>query len=168
MPSIQLYEFSIPGFVSQRQWCVYIIVGKHKITGFKNLYVGKVGDNRDGCNTIITRIGNHLSHNKVHSQFRNKIGNTTEFDYKIHFATFGEYIESSKENRDKVNQLERELNRIVQTKISDLENMVLKNPYAGKGYLSAQEKEYRKLLLTPADVDIITKLADIAIGFSVI
>jgi len=160
MPSTQLYEFSIPGFVSQRQWCVYIIVGSHKLTGVKNIYVGKVGDNRDGCNTIITRIGNHLSHNKVHSQFRNKIGDTTEYNYKIHFATFGEYIESNKESRDKINQLERVLNKIVQTKIIGFKNMDLKNPLAGKGYLSIQEKEYRKGLLSQNDVDIITKLAD--------
>ncbi|HMI79003.1 MAG TPA: hypothetical protein VK484_09415 [Ferruginibacter sp.] len=159
MPSTQLYEFSIPGFVSQRQWCVYIIVGTHQVTRYRNVYVGKVGDNRDGCNSIITRIGNHLSHNKVHSQLRNKIGNTADFDYKVHFATFGEYVESNKEFKDKINHLERQLNIIVQSKITGLIDIKLENPYKGKGYLSVFERQYRQTLVNQSEIDILTDMA---------
>ncbi len=49
MKTSRLFEFTIPGFASQRQWCVYIVIATLSKTSIKSVYVGKVGDNRDGC-----------------------------------------------------------------------------------------------------------------------
>lgn len=68
-----IFQFEVPGFSTTQEWAVYIIVVKPLFSDEKFFYVGKVGDNRDGCNPIISRIGNHFSHNKIHSQMRNKL-----------------------------------------------------------------------------------------------
>jgi hypothetical protein len=55
----------------KREYVVYVVIEKDK-NNIK-LYVGKTGDNREGCNPLISRCGNHFSYNKIHSQVRNKI-----------------------------------------------------------------------------------------------
>jgi hypothetical protein len=151
MKSTQVFEFSIPSFVTQRQWCVYLIVATNITSKTKEIYVGKVGDNREGCNPIISRIGNHFSHNTIHSQFRNQLEVTTDFDYKIYFATFGQYIQSNKAEKDKINQLERQLSILVETAVKNVTNINFKKPYKGTGYLSKTVREYRNGLLTEDD-----------------
>lgn len=160
MKTSRLFEFTIPGFASQRQWCVYIVIATSSKTNIKSVYVGKVGDNRDGCSPIITRIGNHLSHNKIVSTLRNKLVATTDFDYKIHFATFGEYTESNKQDRDKINQLERQLNILVKEKTLNDKNIKLENEYKGTGYLSLTEREYRKTLVGKKDIQLLTEMIE--------
>ena len=62
------------------------------------LYVGKLGDNRIGCNPVISRIGNHFSYNKIHSQFRNKAFenncNLNNCNFRVFFKLFEEYNEN--------------------------------------------------------------------------
>jgi hypothetical protein len=50
----------------KRKFAVYVVVVK--AVGHIELYVGKVGDNREGCNPLISRCGNHFSYTKIHSQ----------------------------------------------------------------------------------------------------
>src|ERR1700739_1933196 len=65
------YIFTLHRESLKRKYSIYVVVA----TGAEDiqLYVGKVGDNRDGCNPLISRCGNHFSYNKIHSQIRNKI-----------------------------------------------------------------------------------------------
>ena len=65
-------HFRIPGEATRREYAVYVMVAQHRETGDLYLYVGKTGDNKEGCNPVISRAGNHFSFNKVHSQMRNK------------------------------------------------------------------------------------------------
>ena len=60
------------GEATRREYAVYVMVAQHRETGDLYLYVGKTGDNKEGCNPVISRAGNHFSFNKVHSQMRNK------------------------------------------------------------------------------------------------
>lgn len=142
---MEIGSFKIPGHATKRKWAVYIFkaVPQDKTEKTK-LYVGKVGDNREGCNPVISRVGNHFSHNKIHSQIRNKIEIPELYDYEYFYCHFDEYIEgcdSRTETRKKVNELERELNRQVQEKTDDLEKFELLNVFKGTGYLSKEKKE---------------------------
>ena len=161
---MNLFEFEIPAHTTGREWAVYIIVATHKIEGNKLLYVGKVGDNRDGCNPIISRLGNHFSYNPIHSQMRNKVPNTTDFNYKIHYCTLGFYDKDSHTiGREKINEVERRLNTIVfeksEAKIGDFK---LLNPFEGKS-INKAIKEKRQKLLTDDVVKILEELADNAL-----
>lgn len=64
------YKFTLNQECLKRKFSVYVVIafGKEDI----KLYVGKTGDNREGCNPLISRCGNHFSYNKIHSQVRNK------------------------------------------------------------------------------------------------
>ncbi|MBS1493949.1 MAG: hypothetical protein JST55_10580 [Bacteroidetes bacterium] len=134
MARLKIHEFELPGYVTNREWGVYIVVAKNSTNKKKNMYVGKLGDNNAGCNTIITRIGNHFSHNKVHSQVRNKINDVHKFDYKIFYITFGKYnVDFHSLDRAKINEAERRLNKIVQSKLP-IKNIELLNPYKGNNF----------------------------------
>jgi hypothetical protein len=61
-------HFHIPGDATKREYSAYIMVATNRQTQESRLYVGKTGDNRDGCNPVISRAGNHFSFNKLHSQ----------------------------------------------------------------------------------------------------
>jgi hypothetical protein len=159
---MEIGSFRIPGHATKRKWAVYIFKAvphnqKEKI----QLYVGKVGDNRAGCNPVISRVGNHFSHNKVHSQVRNKIDNPEEFDYEYFYCHYDEYDEdcpNRAETREKVNELERELNRQVQAKIKGSAKYDLLNELKGTGYLTMQEKQKREKLLSNEEREMIQKL----------
>lgn len=158
---MEVYNFEIPAHTTRREWAVYVIVAKPK-DNFKQsfLYVGKVGDNRDGCNPIISRIGNHFSHNKIHSQLRNKLENTTDYDYKIFYSPFGVYnSESQQSDKDRVNELERQLNKTIQNIILNKENTELLNPYKGSSVNKKKQFE-RDSLLTEAEKKKIKMLAE--------
>jgi hypothetical protein len=104
------FSFELPGHVAQRTWAAYVIVTV-LLDGSRKIYVGKVGDNRVGCNPVISRIGNHLSFNRIHAQLRNKHAITNNARYVIHYETFGAYYEDEhKIGLSKINEVERQLN----------------------------------------------------------
>jgi len=156
---MEIFEFEIPAHTTRREWAVYVIIATCKESSKKILYVGKVGDNRSGCNPIISRIGNHFSHNKIHSQMRNKIKDPINYDYRILYSTFGEYIEESQFNfRDKVNELERKLNTYIQENLKDSNTITFLNPYKGTG-VSKKKLNERFELLTEQERESLKKLA---------
>jgi len=85
------YSFSVPNDALRRFFSVYVIKATRNTTTY--LYAGKTGDNREGCNPIISRGGNHFSYNNIHSQIRNKIANHESFNYKYYFDHFDKYTE---------------------------------------------------------------------------
>ncbi|MDI9312664.1 MAG: hypothetical protein QM535_20815 [Limnohabitans sp.] len=162
MDTESIYEIEFSGHSTKREWAVYIIIVIDKKSDTRKLYVGKVGDNRDGCNPILSRIGNHFSLNKIHSQLRNKIVDTTIFDYKVLYSIFGEYNKTNhSQDRQKINQIERQLNLIIQNKASD--NFELLNPYKGIGVTKKISLE-RKGLLSENEIKTLTQMADRAIS----
>ena len=81
------YKFKLHPESLKREFSVYVVIAKSKKD--TKLYVGKTGDNRDGCNPIISRCGNHFSYNKIHSQVRNKIHDHEQREYTYIFDHFG-------------------------------------------------------------------------------
>lgn len=159
---MEIGSFKIPGHATKRKWAVYIFKAvPHDKKESTQLYVGKVGDNREGCNPVISRVGNHFSHNKIHSQIRNKIDTPELYDYEYFYCHFDEYNEGCPNRsgtREKVNELERELNRQVQEKTENLGEIQFLNALKGTGYLSKKEKEKRKGLLSPKEKEMLQKL----------
>lgn len=170
MNSDKIHQFDVPGSSTKREWAVYIVVAKLASSDGKYLYVGKVGDNRDGCNSIISRIGNHLSHTKVHAQLRNKLEKkgyaTFDCDYSVHFATFGEYTQVDRsKDRDRINEMERRLNRILQDELAfRQEKHELLNPLSGNYPAKKAERERRKGLLEDDEVNTLKELIAQALG----
>lgn len=146
---MEIGHFKITGHSTKRNWAVYLFIASPiDRKGIKKVYVGKVGDNRDGCNPVISRVGNHFSYNKIHSQIRNKIGETENYDYDYFYCHFGKYESDEKlriKSRDKTNELERELNRIVQKRI-DKNSYELINPFSGKTISKKKRVERAKLI----------------------
>ncbi len=123
----------------KREFAAYVVIiisPQKKII----LYVGKTGDNREGCNPMISRCGNHFSYNKIHSQIRNIIKNLGEnhegCEYTYAFDHFGKYTEN-KSNRkklvDQINEMERWLNQEIQkiTKEKNTNRCIVANPFKG-------------------------------------
>lgn len=161
MDTESIYEIQFSGHSTKREWAVYIIIVIDKKSDARKLYVGKVGDNRDGCNPILSRIGNHFSLNRIHSQLRNKLVDTTLFDYKVLYSIFGEYNKiNHSQDRQKINQIERQLNLIIQDKVSG--NFELLNPYKGVGVTKKVSLE-RKELLSEKEIKKLTQMADKAL-----
>ena len=133
----------------KRCFAVYVVIAKrHRDI---KLYIGKTGDNRDGCNPIISRCGNHFSYNKIHSQVRNKIPDHEHREYTYIFDHFDEYREDDQERRvaiDRINEMERWLNQEVQEAIIELGGCELLNPYAGRGHLPQAEQVKRSAFRT--------------------
>lgn len=157
-------EFS--GHSVRRKWGVYLIVATPigKITKVV-LYVGKVGDNRDGCNPVISRVGNHFSYNDIHSQFRNAIENPNQYNYKTHYVHIGKYEEELEQrhlSRLKTDEMERELNRIVQQSI-DTGTHVLKNSFGGSS-ISKKVRLERAKLITDRERKFLQELCNKAIS----
>jgi hypothetical protein len=162
MNDTKIFEFDVKGHSTRQEWAVYIVVATHLENFSKKIYVGKVGDNRKGCNPLISRIGNHFSLNPIHSQIRNKIGTPTEFDYKVFYFPFENYdADVHKEGRDRVNEFERRLNILVQELIESSEetNLELMNPLKGTGFIDKKEKEKRLNLLNEEDLSVLRILA---------
>jgi len=114
--------------------------------GDAKLYVGKTGDNREGCNPIISRCGNHFSYNKIHSQVRNKIPDHEDREYVYVFDHFDEYCMDHAKRRyavDRINEMERWLNLSIQDAIARIRGVALLNPCRGGGRLSASERRKR-------------------------
>src|SRR5437016_9066342 len=109
-------HFHIPGDATKRDYAAYIMVATNRRTGKRKLYVGKTGDNREGCNPVISRAGNHLSFNKIHSQMRNylKPDEPEDYDFDYFYTTFGCYVmpEESRDGINIINEMERQLKRM--------------------------------------------------------
>jgi len=125
----------------KRRYAVYVVVAKSD--NHIELYVGKVGDNREGCNPLISRCGNHFSYNEIHSQIRNKIVGHEARDYTYVFEHFDQYSENPDERRasiDSINEMERWLNQEIQSLAARNTGVTLVNPYKGTGYIRKQER----------------------------
>jgi hypothetical protein len=112
-------HFRIPGQATRREYAVYVMVARHRGSGEIHLYVGKTGDNKEGCNPVISRAGNHFSFNKIHSQMRNKLpSHPEEFDFDFFYSTFGQYVDprETRQGIDLVNEMERQLNTLIQSR----------------------------------------------------
>lgn len=141
----KVFHFHIPGEAARREYAVYLIAARHRISKVLRFYVGKTGDNREGCNPIISRAGNHLSFNQIHSQSRNHLGSPEDYDFEFFFTTFGPYVPPSKsrDGIELVNEMERQLNLLAQSELGEIVN-----PLKLTGYVSKAERERRKLLVT--------------------
>src|SRR5690348_12816272 len=96
------FTFEVPAEALRRHFAVYVVVA----TGADEslLYVGKTGDNREGCNPLISRCGNHFSYNDIHSQVRNKIPTHENWKYRYVFDHFDEYCTDAESRRPLVDR----------------------------------------------------------------
>lgn len=143
------YQFTLNPESLKRQFSVYVVIAKG--IGDTKLYVGKTGDNREGCNPVISRCGNHFSYNKIHSQVRNKIPDYEHREYTYVFDHFGEYSDDVSQRReaiDKINEMERWLNEKIQGLVHGAVDTELLNPNAGNGYVRRSEKTKRSVFRT--------------------
>ena len=130
---MSVYSFGVKPEAIARAFSVYVVIAVGDRPEF--LYVGKTGDNRAGCNPIISRCGNHFSYFKVHSQIRIKIkeyANHEDYEYRYLFVHFDRYREDedNREAIDRINEMERWLNTKSQQTI-DGTGVVHLNPYKG-------------------------------------
>ncbi|MBB2495812.1 hypothetical protein [Aquipseudomonas ullengensis] len=133
---------------------MYVVVAKSD--EHTDLYVGKVGDNREGCNPLISRCGNHFSYNEIHSQVRNKVISHEARDYTYVFEHFDDYSENPDERRtsiDRINEMERWLNQEIQTLTANNANLTLLNPYKGTSYINKPERAKRASFRSKAAED---------------
>jgi hypothetical protein len=140
-------SFEISGHSTKIEWAVYLLIAFPINKEEKNkIYVGKVGDNRKGCNPVVSRVGNHFSNHKTHSQIRNKVKKTEDYNYQYFYCHFGNYsIADRNEMLNKINELERELNRMIQNQIVST-NFELINPYIGKSVSNKTNEERSRLI----------------------
>jgi hypothetical protein len=102
------HMFSLGPDCMKRQFSVYVFVAR----GGRNtkLYVGKTGDNNEGCNPVISRVGNHLSYSHRISQLRNYIPDVDRRTLTCVFDHFGPYSEDEELRSralDMINEMER-------------------------------------------------------------
>ncbi|MFK8103435.1 MAG: hypothetical protein AB8G15_12960 [Saprospiraceae bacterium] len=165
MPTNKIISFVIDGEVTRQQIGVYVIIAKSKIGNSFKLYIGKTGDNREGCNPIISRIGNHFSLNRIHSQMRNKLSvNLEEMEFEIIFRPFFNYTEIEKyrlkESIGIINEMERQLNLKLQKLVIGYKNSEIINKYFGKGYINKSERLVRKSYLTGRREEILSDIVN--------
>jgi len=128
----------------KREFAVYVVI--INLNSETRLYIGKTGDNREGCNPVISRCGNHFSYNKIHSQIRNAIENHEDCDYTYIFNHFGKYSSDEIDRRkriDEINEMERWLNIEIQKLSRELKDCKVINPYKNSNHLSKKKKEHR-------------------------
>lgn len=143
------YEFTLHKESVKRKFAVYVVIAKSKTD--TKLYVGKTGDNNDGCNPVISRCGNHFSYNEAHSQVRNKLDDHEDRQYTYVFDHFDEYNENKNARRvsvDHINEMERWLNEEIGTMAASKKNVTLLNEHRGTGYVSVNEKQKRAAFRT--------------------
>lgn len=145
------YKFTLSPESLKRRFAVYVVIA-NKANDTK-LYVGKTGDNREGCNPVISRCGNHFSYNKVHSQVRNKMPDHEDREYTYVFDHFDEYSEDKDQRReaiDRINEMERWLNEEIQQLVERTDSAELLNPFSGNGRVSPSERNKRSAFRTEA------------------
>lgn len=133
----------------KRKFAVYVVVARG--SDDIKLYVGKTGDNRKGCNPLISRCGNHFSYNDIHSQVRNKLDDHESRDYIYVFDHFDDYAEDETFRRrsvDSINEMERWLNQEIQKRSKNWTNITLLNPLSGINYVKKDEREKRTTFRT--------------------
>ena len=134
----------------KRRFAVYVVIARNGAD--TKLYVGKTGDNREGCNPVISRCGNHFSYNRIHSQLRNKLADHEARDYTYVFEHFDDYHEDLAARRVAINRI-NEIERSVNTRIADLvrerRSCTLLNPFTGRGHVREQERQLRETFRTP-------------------
>jgi hypothetical protein len=164
---VPVYRFSIPGHATRRDFAIYIVVAKRRDLCEIRLYVGKTGDNRDGCNPVISRAGNHFSFNDIHSQVRNKLGAPPhEFDFEYFYVTFDAYDATDSDRRSKidvVNEMERQANLLLQQQLPRNEHVQLLNPHKNARRLVASERKARTEIASPERMDTLCELTSTAI-----
>jgi len=138
------YKFTLNPESLKRRFSVYVViaVGSDNI----KLYVGKTGDNREGCNPLISRCGNHFSYNKIHSQVRNKLTDHEARVYTYIFDHFDDYVEDENKRResiDRINEMERWLNEKIQEGVRGFACCELLNPYSGGGWKGEGKRRKR-------------------------
>lgn len=144
------HTFELNSEALKRQFAVYVVIATDGETF--DLYVGKTGDNREGCNPLISRCGNHFSYNKIHSQVRNKIPDHELKEYTYVFDHFGEYSEDEEARKplvDLINEMERHLNEEICNLAKRLKGCRMHNPFSGK-HMPKKEKLRRHALRTQA------------------
>jgi hypothetical protein len=137
-----VYELHVPGEATRRAYAVYLLVAQQRDTGrVTGVYIGKTGDNREGGNPIISRVGNHMSYNTLHSQARNRFRTTEDLDFRFFYSLFGSYTDPkiSRDGIDVINEMERQLNRRTQDAFGEL----VVNAYKGSGRVPRTEREKR-------------------------
>ncbi len=155
------FTFTLHKESLKRKFAVYVVVARSSDN--TKLYVGKTGDNNDGCNPLISRCGNHFSYNKMHSQIRNHLDDHEDRDYIYVFDHFDDYPGDDAARRaciDKINEMERWLNEEIQISIKGNKAIQLLNPFAGRGYLKKVEQEKRKAFRTENNSKKISSLVE--------
>jgi hypothetical protein len=145
----------VPAEATRREYAVYVMVARHRTTKTVKFYIGKTGDNREGCNPVISRAGNHLSFNPLHAQSRNHLGNPEHYDFDFFFTSFGPYVRPSQSRCgiDLVNQMERCLNFLAQEAFGEI-----MNPLKLSRYVPRAERDRRSRLETPKRMSQLKKL----------
>ena len=134
------FTFSLNKESLKRKYSVYVVVARGPDDA--KLYVGKTGDNNDGCNPVISRCGNHFSYNKMHSQLRNKLADHEMREYTYIFDHFDAYpvdIGARRACLDRINEIERWVNVGIQGLIKNQEEFELLNPFAAAGHVKKEE-----------------------------
>ena len=144
------YAFTLHRESIKRKFAVYVVIARASVN--TKFYVGKTGDNNDGCNPLISRCGNHFSYNDVHSQVRNKLDDHEGREYTYIFEHFDDYTEDKEARRtciDRINEMERWLNQVMQQLVASRPDLSLLNEYRGVGHVSARERAKREAFRTP-------------------
>ena len=161
---MSVQRFSIPGHATRRDFSIYAVVAR-KIEGTEwYVYVGKTGDNRAGCNPVVSRAGNHFSYNDVHSQVRTKLAPALphEFDFEYFYVSFHAYSTEDAGLRNKIdsiNEMERAANVAIHDALPTEDRKRLLNPYRGRGYISKDTRAMRTSLRTEEHTAKIANLA---------
>jgi len=135
------HKFTLNPESLKRRFAVYVVVAKGDFD--TKLYVGKTGDNREGCNPVISRCGNHFSYNNIHSQVRNKIPDHELREYTYIFDHFDEYsdnIDVRREAIDRINEMERWLNEEIQALVDGVDDAELLNRFSGNGHVRKSDR----------------------------
>ena len=153
------HSFTLNSESLKREFAVYVVVASN-LDGI-DLYVGKTGDNREGCNPIISRCGNHFSYNKIHSQVRNKISDHEDKEYTYVFDHFGTYTVQEPQRRElveQINEMERFLNQEINQLSQAFDNCTLHNPLRGSAWINVGERERRASFRTTENTSKINKI----------
>jgi hypothetical protein len=168
---VTVHRFSIPGHATRRDVAIYIAVANRRERPEVKLYVGKTGDNRDGCNPVISRAGNHFSFNDIHSQVRNQLGAPPhEFDFDYFYVSFDPYDVADANRRSKVdiiNEMEWQANVLLQQTLPRDDRVVLMNPYKNARRLSAEDRESRARIASTDRIHVLRELVAAALQHAV-
>jgi hypothetical protein len=143
------YVFHLNREVLKRQFAVYVVIARS--TANTKLYVGKTGDNREGCNPVISRIGNHFSYNRLHSQVRNKLPDHESRDYTYVFEHFDDYPEDLVQRRaaiERINEIERWVNTRIDELVRDRPSCEHLNRFNSKTYVQSDQRQLRNAFRT--------------------